>query len=178
MPQLIKDILLIFIFILVMLMLATMLINLFFTKAPYVPSSKKILDRLLAELKLKPDQIVYDLGCGDGRFLIRSEKKFGIKGIGYELAPLPFVLAKILQFFSRSKSRIILGNFFKANLRDADVIFCYLFPEIVSKVYQKAKQECRPGTVLISNTFSAQDIKPTKVLYDQNQKPQIYFYQI
>lgn len=170
MIQFLKDLLLVIVFLVVLLMLGTLLINIFLTKAPYVPSSKKILDRLLEELKLKPAQVVYDLGCGDGRFLIRAEKKFGIKAIGYELAPLPFVLAKILQFINRSKTQIIYGNFFQANLGDADLIFCYLFPEIVSQVYQKAKLECRPGTILVSNTFSAKDIQPSKIIYDQNQK--------
>ena len=176
MPQILKDLILISVFLLVILMFSTMIINLFFTKAPYVPSSKKILDNLLEDLKLKPKQKVYDLGCSDGRFLIRAEKKFGIQGIGYELAPLPFLLAQVLLFFTHSKSQVYLGNFFKQDLSQADIIFCYLFPEIVTAAYHKAVKECQKGTIFISNTFSVKDVQPDRIIYNEKKQPQLFFY--
>ena len=94
------------------------------------------------------------------------------------MEPLPYLIARLYKLFTRSKCEIILGNFFKINLNQADLIFCYLYPEIVTEVYHKAVKECRPGTIMISNTFSVKDVKPTKIVYNKKNKPQIYYYQI
>lgn len=176
MVSLLKDILLIFIAALIWLIFLLLIIGIFLTKVPYVPSKNKIFEQIFKEIKLKPGQIVYDLGCGDGRFLFRAEKKYHIKGIGYELVPLPYLLARIWKAWGKYRSKIILGDFFKSNLKDANVIFCYLFPQVMDEVYQKALKECQPGTILVSNTFTVKNIKPTKILFDEGQKPKIYIY--
>jgi len=178
MIQILKDILLLLVAFTTLLMLLTFITNVFFAKVPYVPSSRARLAQIFKKFPFKKNQLVYDLGCGDGRFLIQAEKKFGVRAIGYEIAPLPYLIAIIYRLFSRSKVQIRFANFFKADLRDADLIFCYLYPEIVQKVYQKISLECRPGTKLISNTFSIKNVQPIETYYDSQKKPQIYIYQI
>ncbi len=178
MLQIVQDIVLLLILFITVLMLLTFLTNLFFSRVPYVPSGRASLRNLFQKFPFRKGELVYDLGCGDGRFLIQVEKKFGLRGIGYEVAPLPYLIAVLYRFFSRSNAQIRFGNFFRADISDADIIFCYLFPEIVEKVYQKMIRECRPGTRLISNTFSLPNIKPIEIYYDAQKRPQIYIYQI
>lgn len=178
MTQIFKDLLLVLISFTTLLLLSTFITNFFFTRVPYVPSSKARLKHIFQKFRFKKNQIIYDLGCGDGRFLIQAERQFGIHGIGYEIAPLPYLIAIIYRLLSRSKVQIRFGNFFKADLHDADIIFCYLYPGIIEKVYKKISQECRPGTKLISNTFSIKNLQPIEIYYDSKKRPEIYIYQI
>ena len=161
------------------LMLITAVISLFL-KVPYVPTKKRVMKKMIEVAKLKNNDVVYDLGCGDGRLLFAAEKTKKVKGTGYELAPIPYLLAKLGQFFHNSKVRIKMSNFFGANLKDANIIFCYLGPETTSKLYKKIKHECKKGTRIISNTFSVHGIQPSRI-WPQNKKlklPSIYMYEI
>lgn len=129
---------------------------------------------------LKEGEIVYDLGCGDGRLLIEAEKKQNIEARGFEIAPIPFLLASLKKWFENAKIKLYFSNFLKANLHDADVIFCYLGPDAMAALYQKMKKECRKGTRIISNTFRILEIKPVKTRpKDILEKiPTIYLYEI
>lgn len=155
------DLLLLFILLFSLLFLITIIVNMIWG-APYVPSNRKTIDRMLREANLNKGQIVYDLGCGDGRLLIRAEKQYGVHGIGYEGAPIPYLFALILKCLHRSSVDIRFSNFFKASLGDAEVIFLYLGPEIQQKLAQKIQEECLPGTLIVANTFSIPSFKHFK----------------
>jgi hypothetical protein len=163
----------------VFLMLTTVIVNLFY-RVPYVPSKKRVIDRVLALANLKKGEKVYDLGCGDGRFLIEAEKKAGIDAVGFEAAPIPFLLAQFQKWINSSKIRIRMANFFKASLTDADVIFCYLGPETLRDLAVKFKKECRKGTRIYSHTFHIEGLEPAHVwAKDPSKKlPTIYYYEI
>jgi SAM-dependent methyltransferase len=136
----------------ILLMLATAIINILMM-VPYVPSRKKVVRRLVEIANLKKGEKVYDLGCGDGRILIEAEKKAQVDAIGFEGAPIPYILAKLRKAISRSNAKIMMRNFFKANIGDADVIFCYLGPDVMNKIADKIRTECRKGTRVYSHTF-------------------------
>jgi len=162
-----------------LLMLCTAMISLFLA-VPYVPSKKRVVQKMIQVAGLRKNEVVYDLGCGDGRLLFEAEKNKKIQAKGYELAPIPYLLALTRKFMANSKTNIRMSNFFNANLRDANVIFCYLGPETMVKLYEKIKKECKKGTRIISNTFSIHGVKPAKV-WAQNPKeklPSIYLYEI
>lgn len=167
------------ILVLTMLMLVTAMVSLFL-KVPYVPSKKRVVKEMIKVANLKSNDVVYDLGCGDGRLLFEAEKANKIQAKGYELAPIPFLLAKIRKFFLNSKINIHMANFFSANLQDANIIFCYLGPETMGQLYTKIKHECKKGTKIISNTFSVHGVEPSKVwIKNEKQKlPTIYLYEI
>lgn len=147
---------------------------------PYVPTSRKVAERMLKAAELKPRETVYDLGCGDARLLIAAEKRTKIIPVGFEIAPLPFLLALMRKLFARSKVRIHFKNFFKAHLGKANVIFCYLFPETMAKLAKKFKSECKRGTRIISNTFHIPGMSPYRVIAKDPKKglPTIYVYRI
>lgn len=129
---------------------------------------------------LKEGEIVYDLGCGDGRLLIEAEKKQNVEARGFEIAPIPFLIANIKKWTANAKIKLNFSNFLKADLCDADVIFCYLGPDIMASLYQKIKKECKKGTRIISNTFRIPEVKPAKIRPKDLQKrvPTIYLYEI
>lgn len=175
----ISDIILIAIIVLVMLMLLTAVINLFI-RVPFVPSKKRVVNEIITLAKLKKGERVYDLGCGDGRFLVEAEKIAQVKGVGFEAAPIPFLLAHFNKWINHCKFKIYARDFFKANFKDAEVIFCYLGPEVMAKLCPKFKKECSKGTRIYSHTFHMEGMEPTKT-WPKNpltKMPTIYLYQI
>jgi precorrin-6B methylase 2 len=163
----------------VLLMLGTALANLFY-RVPYVPSKMRVIKKVLSLAKLKKGQKVYDLGCGDGRFLIEAYKKAKVEATGFEMAPIPYLLAQLNKYIHKAKVSIQMKNFFKYNLHDADVIFCYLLPETLADLREKFQTECQKGTKIICHTFQIEGLTPSKIVV-KNKKtgiPNIYMYQI
>lgn len=162
-----------------LILLATVLVHMFFL-VPYVPSRKRVIAKMIEMARLKPHETVYDLGCGDGRLLIAAEKKARVKTVGFEIAPLILLLAWIRKMLFRSTMKIHFKSLFSANLRRANVIFCYLIPNVMPKLSKKIKHECRKGTRIISNTFHIPGLKATKIFTRDPEKglPTIYVYRV
>lgn len=147
---------------------------------PFVPSKMRVVSKMIEAAHLKKDETVIDLGCGDGRLLLEAEKKTkGIHAIGFEIAPLVFVLAWMRKIWSGSKFQLRFQSLFRANLKNANVIFCYLFPNVMKPLAAKIRLECKPGTRIISNTFSIPELAPASHVYSKNAElglPTIYVY--
>lgn len=173
-----KDIFLIFAFIFSIGLLATALVSIFL-RVPYVPTRRKFVEKLLHAAHLQKGQKVYDLGCGDGRILFAAEKITKCAGEGYEMAPMVYFLAMIKKMLGRKKSNIHCRNFFHADISDANVIFCYLTPEILEKTATKLAQECKKDTKIITHTFEIKSWKPKTTIKDANDRlPTIYVYEM
>lgn len=149
-------------------------------RVPYVPTQKKVIEKIFREVALRKGETFIDLGCGDGRMLIEAEKNKKVNAIGYEIAPLIYLFALVRKIISRSKAKILFKNFFKENLNNADVIFCYLMPAELKKLSKKIKKECKKGTRIISNTFKIHGLTPKRVIKKniKEKTPTLYFYQI
>lgn len=120
--------------------------------APFVPLPKYQVRAILDFAGVTKDDILYDLGSGDGRILIEAVEHFGIeKATGYEIAPWPYILSRIAIKWRglEKKITIIRKNFFEADLQDATVVFLYLFPAIMKKLAQKLQDELNPGSKII-----------------------------
>lgn len=161
------------------LFFVTVIMHAFFL-VPFVPSKSSVVAKMIEAAQLKGGDCVYDLGCGDGRLLFAAEKTAGITATGFEIAPLVYLLAKLRKFLQRAQSKVEFKNFFAVNLNRADVIFCYLIPNVMPRLSEKLKAECRPGTRIISNTFHIPDLTPSMVLEKDPKKglPTIYVYTI
>lgn len=161
------------------LLSATVLVHMLFL-VPYVPSKMRVVQKMIEAAKLKPKETVFDLGCGDGRLLIAAEKKEKVKTVGFEIAPLIFLLAFLNKFIRRSKAKLCFKSMFSANLRRANVIFCYLLPNVMPRLAEKIKKECKRGTRIISNTFHIPGLKPYKIFKKDplTGMPSIYVYRI
>jgi precorrin-6B methylase 2 len=149
-------------------------------RVPYVPTTKNVMKKIFNEAGIKKGDVFIDLGCGDGRMLIEAEKQKKVNAIGYEIAPLIYLMALLRKAISRSNVKILFKNFFKENLQKADVIFCYLMPSELKKLSKKIKKECKKGTRIISNTFKIEGLKPERVIRKnkKDKTPTLYLYKI
>lgn len=148
--------------------------------APYVRSGKNLIKRILQEVDFKENSTVYELGCGDGRFLREINRQKKVNCVGYEYSLAPYLLAKLLNLFTSKKVKLYYKNFFKENLSSADYVFCYLITGEMDALRAKFEQELRPGTIIISNTFPIKDWQPIKtIILDKHGflSKKIYIYQ-
>lgn len=166
---------------LILLLLIFLFVNFLFSiiyRCPFVPSKKVVHEKAIEIAGIKNRDVVYDLGCGDARFLIAVASKFkGIKCVGYEISPFLYLLAKIKT--RRYKNiKIIFGNFFKKDISEADIIFCYLLPSIMKKLEKKILKEIKKSLRVVSQDFSFPNIKPRLVIERDPKKniPKIILY--
>lgn len=133
--------------------------------APYVPTFQRDVRRMLKLAKVQPDELVVDLGAGDGRFLLTAASEFHARGLGYEFSFLPYVIAQLRITARRLKSRvhIVPKDFFAQNLAAADVVTCFLTPAAMKKLEPKFKRELRPGTRIVSYAFKLPTWEPVSV---------------
>lgn len=138
---------------------------------PSTRPAKQAIKRLLPE---KIEGTVYELGSGWGGLLkILQDKYPSNKVIGYELSLFPWIVSFL-------RTRVAFRkDFFKADLTDAGLIVCYLYPKQMRKLYEKFKKEVKPGTLVVSNTFSIPGLTPLKVeTLDDLYQTKIYLYQL
>ena len=151
-----------------------------FFGAPFLPTSKKAIKRILDNINIKNKMTIYEPGCGDARFLTSISKKANIKTIGFEYSPLVWIYAKIRDFCKRGKNvEILYKDYFKHDFKDADIIFCFLLPKRLDKLKDKLKKECKKGTLVISHGFKIKELKLIKCLEkDKKVSFPTYFYNI
>ncbi|MGD8404853.1 MAG: class I SAM-dependent methyltransferase [Anaerolineales bacterium] len=127
-----------------------------FVGAPWVPTTMGTVNKMLKLAEVGPDDIVYDLGCGDGRTIITAARRYGARAVGLEIDPLRYIWCQTLITLLglRKRVRIVYGNFFKQDLSEATVVTCYLLQDTNRKLEEKFKIELRPGTRVVSNTFT------------------------
>lgn len=132
--------------------------------APYLPSLKPHIQAAFDLLDLKKGQVVYDLGCGDGRFLKESAKR-GYNAVGYELNPFIFAYAWLTTRRYGKKIEVRLANYWNRDISKADAIFVFLLTKYMAKLDAKIIQEGKPGLKLASHTFKIPDKKPAAEKY-------------
>jgi hypothetical protein len=137
--------------------------SLFKNGVPFTPITKRNIARFFGLIKLENNKILCDLGCGDGRVLKMAEKKFKIKGIGYEVDWFAFLKAKLKTWPQRKNIKIIRRNFFTADLEAPDYIFLYLDSNIMAKLEPKILAEIKNPCQIISFAFQFPNLKPIKV---------------
>lgn len=118
-------------------------------RVPYVNTPPAYLKKIIAELEIKTGAVVYDLGCGSGDFL-RLALRFEPKScIGIELSPWAYFIATLKNWRYR-KIIIKLKDFFKEDLRAADLVYVYLVPGLLQKVADKLRKELKTGAQVIA----------------------------
>lgn len=133
-----------------------------FRAAPWLPTRSVDIERIVKLADIKSGQKIYDLGCGDGRF-IEAAAKEGAIAVGYEISILPYILAKIRLMKFGKNAKVKYRDFWFSNLNDADTIYFFLTPKIFSKIHSKFKKELKPGTSVISYVWPLENMEPIKV---------------
>jgi predicted RNA methylase len=133
-----------------------------FWGAPWIPSSRAVVHNMLTLAGVEPGDVVYDLGCGDGRVITTAARRFGATAVGIEIDPLRYVWCQLLITVLRLRKRveIVFGDFFSHDLSDADVVICYLLQDTNQKLAVKLLDELQPGARVVSNTFTFVGIDP------------------
>ncbi len=131
-----------------------------FTSGPFVPSARKRHKTMLKLAELTDSDVVYDLGCGDGRLVFSASKLAG-RACGYDLSIPLVVYGKFLSLF-HPRAEIQFGNIWTQNYDDATVIFCYLLPGAMKQFHKEVWPKLKKGTRVISNAFEIHELKPFK----------------
>src|SRR6266404_2646771 len=131
---------------------------------PYVPTTEEAVEAMLQLAHVKETDIVYDLGCGDGRIVIAAAKKFGAHGVGIDINPLRINEAKkkAQKAGVENLVRFEENDLFKADIHEATVVTLFLLSSINLKLRPKLLADLKPGTRVVSNTFDMGDWKPEK----------------
>jgi len=154
-------------------LLATALVGLATAQTPqpkrtpdviYVPTTDRAVDAMLTLANVKKTDVVYDLGCGDGRIVITAAKKYGARGVGIDIDP-----QRIAEARENAKKagvehlvRFEENDLFLADIKEATIITLFLLPQLNLKLKPKLLADLRPGTPIISNTFDMGDWKAEK----------------
>ena len=144
---------------------------------PAVYSRAEGIEKAFKLAKLESGQIVVDLGCGNGKALILAAKKFSARGIGVEISPFYYLLARIRVFLAgESKNiQIVFGDFRKktGEVKKADLIYLYSFPETINEIESWLFDSTKPGTKIISVGFPFKNHKSFKTATH----PALFLYQ-
>lgn len=132
---------------------------------PYVASGPETVTAMLKLAGVEKNDLVIDLGCGDGRIVIAAAKEYGAHGIGVDIDP-----DRIKEANQNARKEGVAnlvefrqGDLFAADIRKATVVTLYLLPSVNMKLRPKLWRELKPGTRVVSHTFDMEDWKPDKV---------------
>ena len=139
-----------------------------FRAAPWLPSFKRDIARIIKLANVQPGEVVYDLGSGDGRILVAlANATPAERVVGYEVSLLLYIWSRVrIAFLGLSgKAEVRFSDFYRHDLSQANVIFCFLTPRAMKRLGEKFRRELRPGTRIISYSFSIPGWK--KIVEDQ-----------
>jgi SAM-dependent methyltransferase len=144
--------------------------------APWVPTKKKDVKRIMTLAGLAPGEVWIELGCGDGRTTLAAAKT-GARASGIEMAVPMYLIAKLRAL--QTTANIYFGNLYNFDLTKADVIYFFGMPDAITrKLKIKLEAELKPGTRVISYAFPIKGWGPTKTDKPTKNDIDIYLYQL
>jgi SAM-dependent methyltransferase len=131
----------------------------------FVPTPFKIVDRMLELAEVHEGDVVYDLGCGDGRILVAAAKKYRARGVGFDIDP-ERVKDSLENVNVNDVGNLVMikqADIFTLDLSGADVITLYLLPELNERLIPQL-EKLKPGCRIVSHAFGMRGIKPKKIV--------------
>lgn len=143
----------------------------------YVPTPTAVVDRMLEIAGVGPNDVLYDLGSGDGRIPVTAAKRFGTRGVGVDIDPTRIAEAKAnaTEAGVTDKVRFVQGDLFEMDLSEATVISLYLLPRLNLKLRPKLL-ELKPGTRIVSHAFDMGDWAPDETATVDGAR--VYFWKV
>jgi ubiquinone/menaquinone biosynthesis C-methylase UbiE len=144
----------------------------------YVPTPQEVVDTMLSLAKPTKNDLVYDLGCGDGRIVVTAAKKYGARGIGVDIDPnrIAEANANVRAENVGDRVRIVQGDLFEFDFKDATIVTLYLLPSLNLKLRPKLWRELKPGTRVVSHDFDMGDWVPEQKVNVASRT--VYFWRI
>jgi SAM-dependent methyltransferase len=132
----------------------------------YLPSAPDVVARMLAAARVHADDVVYDLGCGDGRIVIAAVKNHGARGVCIDIDPSRIAASQRNADTARVRDRIEFrhADLLETDLSTATVVALYLSPALNERLRPKLLREVRPGARIVSHNFGMGDWRPDTVL--------------
>lgn len=130
---------------------------------PPVPTNPERIRKALKLANLQPNEVLYDLGAGDGRVLLIAARDFGAKAVGVEVGPIQCALIwlRVISSGFGNQIKVKWENFYRADLHDADVIFVYATSKEVMKLAPHLEKQLRKGTRLVSISADFPEWEPS-----------------
>ena len=143
---------------------------------PPVSTRPERIRKALKLAHLQPDELLYDLGAGDGRVLFMAARDFGARAVGIEIGPIQCALIWLRAVASglNKKVQIRWENFYKGDLREADVVFVYATSREIGKLAPRLEHQMKPGSRLISISADFPEWEPSGV----DQQDLIFVYEM
>lgn len=131
----------------------------------FVPTPQDVVEKMLELAGVTKDDVVYDLGCGDGRIVVTAAKKYGCKAIGIDIDPqrVKESLERVKKYKVEDLVTIKEADIFKEDLTPASVVTLYLLPSLNVKLIPQL-QKLKPGSRIVSHSFDMEGVKPEKVV--------------
>ncbi|QKQ75523.1 class I SAM-dependent methyltransferase [Nostoc sp. TCL240-02] len=133
---------------------------------PYVPTPQPVVDAMLQVAKVGKNDVLYDLGSGDGRIVNTAAQKFGTRGVGIDINP-----ERIQEANDNAQKagvtdhvKFVQQDLFTTDFSEATVVTLYLLPEVNAKLRPKLLKELKPGSRIVSHAFDMGDWKPQQTL--------------
>jgi precorrin-6B methylase 2 len=131
----------------------------------FVPTPQDVVDKMLELAHVKKDDLLYDLGCGDGRIVVTAAKRYGCKAVGYDIDPerVKESLQNVRKNNVGNLVKIEQKDIFTLDLSEANVITLYLLPSLNVKLFPQL-EKLKPGSRIVSHDFRMRGVKPDKVI--------------
>jgi SAM-dependent methyltransferase len=144
---------------------------------PYIPTTETAVKAMLELAAVKSSDIVYDLGCGDGRIVIAAAKSYGARGVGIDIDPALIREAKQNARQAGVERRVEFReqDLFLANFREATVVTLFLLPAVNKRLLPQL-EALKPGTRIVSNTFEIGDWKPVREIVVKDDPADNYYF--
>ena len=128
----------------------------------FVPTPNEVVDKMLELAKVSAKDVVYDLGCGDGRIVITAAQKFGCRSVGIDIDPrrIQEATANAKAAKVTDKVKFVEADLFESDISEATVVTLYLLTRLNEKLKPKLLKDLRPGTRVVSHAFDMGDWKP------------------
>lgn len=132
----------------------------------YIPTPDDAVDAMLELAQVGADDVLYDLGCGDGKLLIRAAQRWGTQGVGIDIDPKMVAQAQTQANLAGVSGHITFcqGNLYETDVRSATVVILYLLPHLNLRLRPRLQEQLRSGDRVVSHQFDMGDWKPTKIV--------------
>ena len=144
----------------------------------YVPTPEPVVEAMLQVANVTKNDVVYDLGCGDGRIPVTAARKYGARGVCFDIDPdrIKEAQANVAKNNVGNLVKVVHADLFEQDLSAATVVTLYLLPSLNVKLMPKLMKELKPGTRIVSHAFDMGDWKPEKEHDVEGRK--VYFWTI
>lgn len=133
---------------------------------PYVPTPEPVVAEMLRLANVAEDDVIYDLGSGDGRIVITAARNYGARGVGIDIDPTLVEAANdnARQAGVADRAQFVQQDLFETDISEASVVTLYLLPEVNLRLRPKLLEELQPGTRIVSHAFDMGDWEPEQVV--------------